>query len=109
MAKRQTSSWVCKEMVLLGFTRCGRVHLRRTNSRCQRRRVSGVTSEDILSAAGLSRWSTDNTMRSSGRTFWAADLTSENADLLAKYEEFDVLGLGGSAGQQDEPEELTAE
>ena len=40
---------------------------------------------------------------------WPADLTSENAHLLAKYEELDVLGLGGSAGQQDEPEELTAE
>lgn len=44
-----------------------------------------------------------------GPHFWAADLTSEDADLLAKYEQFDVLGLGGSAGQQDEPEELTAE
>jgi hypothetical protein len=44
-----------------------------------------------------------------GPDLWAADLTSENADLLAKYEEFDVLGLGGSAGQQDEPEELPAE
>jgi hypothetical protein len=46
--------------------------------------------------------------------FWSylrsVDLTTENADFLAKYEEFDVLGLGRStAGQEDQPEELTAE
>jgi hypothetical protein len=40
---------------------------------------------------------------------WSVDLTTENADFLAKYEEFDVLGLRRSAGQQDQPEELTAE
>jgi hypothetical protein len=40
---------------------------------------------------------------------WSVDLTTENADFLAKYEEFDVLGLRRSAGQGDQPEELTAE
>jgi hypothetical protein len=45
--------------------------------------------------------------------FWAylrsVDLTTENADFLAKYEEFDVPGPGRSTGQEDQPEELTAE
>jgi hypothetical protein len=36
-------------------------------------------------------------------------LTTENADLLSKNEEFDVLGSGGAASQQYEPEHLPAE
>jgi hypothetical protein len=40
---------------------------------------------------------------------WSVDLTPEHCDLLSKYEDFDVLGPGRAASEEDESEELSAD